>query len=688
MKKTTNQLCAATIRFKHFSHKGYALFACMGRVVVIGTLSVATLQHSKAESMSVRPELTTDSLSRNELKLDEVVVTGSRAPLTESESAKIVSVITRDEIDRASVQSINDVLKLVTSVDVRQRGGFGVQTDISIGGGTFDQIAILLNGVNISNPQTGHLTADFPVSLDDIVRIEVIEGAASRIFGASAFNGAINIVTQSDAKSEGSVLNLEGGSYGTFGIGAKGVLSTASVNNSLSAGFRQSDGGTVNSYFRKSQAFYQGSYSETSFNLHWQLGYNGQRYGANTFYSAAYPDQYESTSRILASVSGDFVVDKKGGKIHILPAVYWNRSFDHFQLTRFSSAGENFHRTDVYGVSVNAYTDWSLGRTAIGMEMKHDGIVSTNLGRPLEEQNMITVPGHSDVQYSKREQRTDVSYFLEHNVLLKKFTASVGVVANMNTGYNTSFRFYPGVDLSYRPAEHWKVTMSWNMAFRMPTFTDLFYKSPTQEGNQGLKPEKTQSLRIAGQYRSRGIEARLSGFYDRGTDMIDWVMYSSTDVYHSANFKLDNLGYELNASLLPAELHNNCFVNKVSVGYAYIHQNRRDDIAIFRSNYAMEYLRHKFVAQLDHRIVGSLTASWAYRWQQRMGSYIIYENNKSTGVARPYKPYGLLDLKLVWNKPRYELSLTMNNLTSHRYYDLGNVQQPGFWLLAGAKYKF
>lgn len=96
--------------------------------------------------------------------------------MTVEQSPKIVSVITRDDIHRAAAQTINDVLKLATGVDVRQRGGFGVQTDISINGGTFDQITILLNGVNISNPQTGHNASDFPVALADIDHIEVLEG--------------------------------------------------------------------------------------------------------------------------------------------------------------------------------------------------------------------------------------------------------------------------------------------------------------------------------------------------------------------------------------------------------------------------------------------------------------------------------------------------------------------------------
>lgn len=166
--------------------------------MLIGVLSVSTLTYAKANGIATKPagELS-DSLSFGEQRLDEVQITGSRAPLTARQSAKIVEVISRDEIRRAEAQTINDVLKLATGVDVRQRGGFGVQTDISINGGTFDQITILLNGMPLTSPQTGHNAADLPVALDDIERIEILEGASARVFGSSAFNGAINIVTTS-----------------------------------------------------------------------------------------------------------------------------------------------------------------------------------------------------------------------------------------------------------------------------------------------------------------------------------------------------------------------------------------------------------------------------------------------------------------------------------------------------------
>lgn len=687
MRKTTYRLRSLALRFKHFSRKSYSLFSCLGREVIICTLSVATLTHAKANGISIVNAAADDSLNRQELRLDEVVVTGARAPLTQGEAAKLVTVLTREDINGFAAETVNDVLKHATSVDVRQRGGFGVQTDISIGGGTFDQIAILLNGVNISNPQTGHLSADFPVSLDDIQRIEIIQGAAARVYGAGAFNGAINIVTTPETNLGGSA-TIEGGSYGTFGAAARMAFP---VHQSISAGYKQSDGGTANSYFRKANAFYQGALPLSKLHgqgrLDWSLGLSTMRYGANTFYSAAYPNQYESNARIFANVRGNIPVALGKTLVTINPSIYWNRNYDHFQLIRHSTTGENFHRNDVLGASLNAYTEWALGKTSIGAELRKEKIYSTNLGTPMSEDEWFKVP-HYDVNYTKSKGRTDLSLFLEHNILLKRFTASLGVMANRNTGYNNRFRLYPGIDMSYRPSKPWKITLSWNMAFRMPTFTDLFYKSPTQEGNIGLKPEKTNSLRLGVLHRTRGVQAQVSAFYDFGTDMIDWVMYSAEDKYHSANFRLDNRGFDVNADIMPREWNPSYYINKVHVGYAYINQARYDDITIYKSNYAMEYLRHKVTASVDHRIFSALSASWAFRWQERMGSYIIYENNKSTGVAKPYSPYALFDLKLMWQKPRYEIALSLNNLTNRRYYDLGNVEQPGFWLMASAKVKW
>lgn len=669
--------CQQALHFKHFTRRGYALFSCIGREVLICTLSVATLTYAKAEGMSTKPATTTaltDSLGQGEVRLDEVTVTSSRAPLTALQSAKIVSVISRDDIQRAEAASVNDLLKLATGVDVRQRGGFGVQTDISINGGTFDQITILLNGVNISSPQTGHNAADFPVSLSDIERIEVLEGASARVFGSSAFNGAINIVTRSDSNSN-LRLSAEGGSFGTFGGDFGLTVKSNNLSQKLSGGYTQSDGGTQNSDFKRRRAYYMGNYTSRYADLMWQGGVSSQDYGASTFYSAKFNNQWEATRRIIASVQAD-VKPLGNDNLVFTPQLYWHRDVDHYQLTRGkegASNGENYHRMDVYGASLNAHATWLLGKTALGFDLRKEHIMSTAYGDLLPENEWADIHG-TDRRYNHRGDRTNTSLFVEHNVILGGFTLSAGMLANRNTALDGDFRFYPGVDISYRPNDMWKLYASWNKALRVPTYTDLYTNNSVQQGDIALRPEKNSTFKIGTRFRTYGVEAVVSGFYSKGTDIIDWV-YTTEErgKYHAMNIgKLDNMGYSADATLNLNELLPGSLLTRFKVGYAYIYQKHDTERLVYGSLYALEYLRHKFTAQLDHRIFSRLSASWAVRWQERMNNY---------------SPYTKVDVKLQWTAPTYTLYVKADNLTCHRYYDLGAVKQPGLWIMAGGSIK-
>ena len=686
-------LSRKVVTWKQYSNKGYSAFASMGRLVRIGVLSVATLgtvTPVEAETRSMASQET----EGDTLTLDEVQVTGTLAPLTQLQSARIVSVLSRQDIEAAGVQSTNDLLKLASGVDVRQRGGFGIQTDISIDGGTFDQITILLNGANISNPQTGHLAMDLPVALDDIERIEVLAGADSRVYGGSAFGGCINIVTRRDTGKNASG-GLEAGMYGTVQGDGRVALTFGRVSNRLSGGGGHSRGGTTNDDWSRGQLYYQGDYRHQTFDLTWQFGLSKKAYGANTFYSAAYPDQFERNEHYMASVGAE-----TKGRFHFTPQVYWNRWYDNFELVRGERFGENFHMTNVYGMRLGGYFHWLGGKTAIGTEVRNEGILSTNLGRPMDAAEYVGVRGDKSIQYNHKDNRTNVSYNLEHNILLDRWTLSAGLIANMNTSVDHRFRLYPGVDVAYRPATNWKLYASYSKGFRLPTFTDLYYKSPTLNGNTGLKPEVNHSMQLGTQYTNTGVRATLRAFYNRGHNMIDWVMYNSSDTYHSTSFELDNMGVQVEGKIDFTQLCNrDIFLRSLSVGYTYIHQNRRDDQQIYRSNYALEYLRHKLTATLHHKIVCRLTATWSLRWQDRMGEYIQYEGTytdpntgylrgTSTGTLVSYRPYATLDLKLQWTERHWMAYVKGSNITNHRYYDLGNVRQPGIWVLAGARFNF
>jgi iron complex outermembrane receptor protein len=595
------------------------------------------------------------------------------------QSAKIVEVISRDDIRRAEAQTINDVLKLATGVDVRQRGGFGVQTDISINGGTFDQIAILLNDMPLSSPQTGHNAADFPVSLNDIERIEVLEGASARIFGATAFSGAINIVTRADARSNVRV-SAEGGSFGTFRGDAAvtwgGTLNsqkTLKTRHQLSGGYVQSDGGTTNSDFKKRRTFYQGSLATKGIDLDWQAGISSQDYGANTFYSAKFANQYEETRRYIASLGAairPFELNESMflGSLTFRPMVYGHRDYDHYQLIKGSEgakAGENYHRTDVYGASLNINFDWAAGKTAIGADIRKEHIISTAYGDELPESEWKDIAG-SDRKYNREGNRTNTSLFLEHNIILGGFTLSAGIMANKNTGLDEDFRFYPGVDISYRPMTIGSVCQL-EQSLRVPTTPTSIRRTRCSRRHQ---PQARAQLHLQGGYtlphpRHRGRGQR---FYSNGTNMIDWVYEtaSSTKYHAMNNGKLDNMGYNLTADFNLSQLLFDASAKTapvlLKVGYAYIHQKHETEQEIYKSLYALEYLRHKVVAELSHPIVARLSASWAFRWQQRMNGY---------------SPYAKLDGKLMWTEPTWQLYIKADNVTAHRYYDFGAVKQPG-----------
>lgn len=679
--ETKHKKCHQTTRWSQFDNTPYAAFCSLKRQVTIGVLSFSMLTLGFVDCVTAQENLTADQLQQ--YALEEVEVTASRLPLGELEAARPVTVLSRQEIQSSAIHSINDLLKYAVGVDVRQRGGFGVQTDISVRGGSFDQITILLNGINITNPSTGHLSADFPVAISDIERIEIIEGPASRVFGTQSFAGAINIVTKTNTKS-GADIRLMGGQYGLFQGGASVNLTGKKVQQQISSNWGRSDGAVDNSDFIQRKGFYQGQLQDKALDMQWQFGVSSQDFGANTFYTAKFANQYEKTRRYIGSIKAK----TKGKTIQIEPIAYWNRTKDHYILMKDNpTAYQNYHKINVYGEALNAYFNTPLGRTSIGSEIRWESILSTALGKPVPESQQKLVH-ENGLKYTKSDSRTNYSLYAEHNILLDKWTFSMGVMANKNTYLGKGWDFYPGIDISYRPTLNWKLFASWNKGMRLPTFIDLYYKSPTTAGNLDLKTEQTQAWSTGISYRSPSWNMRVEGFYQKGTDMIDWVMYDADDVYHSANFALDNMGVEINSIVrLNTVFPQQQFLKNLHVGYNYIYQKRHDDKVIYKSSYAMQYLRHKFVTDINMQLLPKLTAKVSYRFQERMGDYIAFDDaHKSTGKLVKYKPYGVADAKITYQAGDLQLYAEANNLFDTQVIDLGNVPQPGLWVRGGLVY--
>lgn len=683
--KTNPKTSYQVLRFRRFDNKSYSAFRSLKREVNIGVLTFGMLVFVNVQEVSAQTE---NPMQEKEYELEEVEVTATRAPLTVSKAARMVTVLDREAIAAAPVQSVNDLLKYAIGVDVRQRGAQGMQTDISIRGGTFDQITILLNGANICDPQTGHNAADFPVDMNDIERIEILEGPAARVYGTSSLLGAINIVTRTDKESSAE-FRVSGGSYGSFNGGTRVNFTKGKFSNQLSGSYNRSDGylrnrlGRLNADFEAQRAYYQGSYIDPQVNVRWQAGFSNRDYASNTFYSAKYDDQFEHTRKYFTSVQAE-----TKGRFHFTPTIYWTRGEDRFELIRGSEekVPYNYHLTDVFGLNLNTYFTSALGKTALGGEMRSENISSTNIGELLD----ISRPIHGTVrEYTKGLDRTNISFHLEHNVLLNRFSLSAGVMATKNTGNDDGFRFYPGVDAAYRLTDNWRVYASWNTSLRMPTFTELYYSTnETHQGNKHLKPEEMQAFEIGVKFLTPGIQGTLSAYHHNGTNMIDWVQAEGESIWKSINHtKVNSMGVEAGATFdLRTLMPGQNFLRRLYVGYSYINQDKKETPG-YVSQYALEYLKHKFVAQLDHRIWCKLEANWAFRWQEREGSYKEYVDGQEAGVVG-FRPYGVLDAKLVWNTPQYRFFVEANNLFDRVYHDHGNIPQPGIWVTAGANYHF
>ena len=686
------------LTFRRWGRKGYSIFQSLHKTIRIGFLGVGYLlfaiPSNAQRNMIIAPHDTINPIKG--IEMEEVVVSAQRAPVTFSQVARILTIIEKDEIQHAPIQSIQDLLEYTVGVDLRQRGGLGVQSDVSIRGSSFDQVLILLNGVSINDPQTGHHNLNLPVSLDAVERIEILEGPASRIYGLNAFGGAINIITGTDKNSNLKV-NLSGGQYGFRDGGLSGNLVKGKLANLVSIDHRSSDGYIRNTDFNLTDAYYLGKLSTGAGNIELQAGHSARAFGSNSFYTPVYPDQFENTGTTFTSLKME-----TGVKIHFTPTLYWRRNQDRFELFRYPDLtpswykGHNYHLTDVYGSMLNAWFSSRLGKTSVGADFRSENILSTVLGKPLFVP--VPIPGENGKDFTFNDSRTNFSFFLEHSFYVRNFSLSTGLMANWNSQLKAAWNYYPGVDFSwsilrskYKDDQRIKIKelkfyFSLNKSLRMPTFTDLYYNSPTNVGNPFLKPEEAVAFESGFKFSNPLFSGHIDYFHRWGTNMIDWVQSSGETVWKAQNLtQLNTDGFEVSVKVIPYKALKNKFIKSILFTYCWLDQGKES--GPYSSKYVMDYLRHKAVAGINHSIFGNLGANWQIAYQDRNGTYTKWEGS-SYGNEVPYAPVWLADARLYWQKKTTNIYLEFSNLLDKKYVDYANVEQPGRWFKIGIRKQF
>jgi vitamin B12 transporter len=596
--------------------------------------------------------------STGTIELEELFIQGNRLHTSFRESARNLNIITKKEILRTPAQSIPEILSYVPGVDIRQRGPLGVQADIGIRGGSFEQTLILVNGIKMTDPQTGHHAMNIPLNLYNIDRIEVLKGPGARIYGQNAFSGAVNFITSIPEKRSVG-LRFSGGQHGLFG-GNIDLSLPGKFSNYLSISREVSDGYRHNTDFKINNIFYQSALNLWGGELEILAGLTGRKFGANGFYASPdYTEQYEEVSTSLLSVG----FRKKLNHFSISPRVYWRRNKDNYFFVR-NQPGiyENLHFTNVGALEIN--TSWinSLGQTGMGIEYRHESIRGDWVRNG--EKTRSNLDGFS---------RQNLGLFLEHHFKIFGLDLTPGIFISHNSDFD--WNAFPGIDLGYNISPALRIYGNIGRTCRIPTFYDMYYQSPVEQGNPDLKPEEAISYELGIRFMNPAIHAELNWFYQNAIELIDWVAMPTSDttfIWKASNFShIRRSGIEIAYELFMENfLKDRFFIKKIQISYNFINSDLQEkDLT---SRYVLENLRHQLILGMDHKIFWQIHHHFKARFNQR-------EDTSS---------YWVLDSRIYWNNPRgHTVFVEATNLADTEYKEV-MTPMPGRWFRAGLTYHF
>ena len=595
--------------------------------------------------------------NKSEIELDQVeLISSPRIEIKNTDNSISVLTISREEIQKSTATNVSELLQQVAGLDIRRRGAEGMQADLYIRGGSFDQTLLLIDGIKVEDPQTGHHTMNMTLPLEVIEKIEITKGSAGRIYGQNAFTGAINIITKKDIENNIS-LNLAGGSFnqkrGSLTVQRKLENSDILFNYNR----KESEGYRYNTDFKNDEFFVKSNFKIKDQNISAIGAFNERKFGANGFYaSPAAIDQYEETQ---ASLIGFSTTYKKNDLI-LKPKLYWKRNQDMYvYLRQDPSVYRNLHISNKVGAELNASTSNSLGNLGLGFDLSRVSLKSNNLGE---------------------RKRTMLNMFVEQQVMLNNdkidftpglaitYFSDVSTKLNYQNNFFNNLFFYPGMDLGYRLNNNLKLYTNIGFTYRIPTYTDLFYSSPTTLGNENLKLEKALTKEIGLKYLKDDFNFNFALYQRDASDIIDYVRNNETQPWQASNIReINTSGFELN---LGYKFYLGSFRRQtINIGYSSIDDELLETDFAF-SRYALNSLKNQ------------ITATYMFEVNENISSTLAYKNAERSDEEK----YTVIDFRTSYKLDKFTLSFILNNILDTEYSETNLVPMPGFNSLVELKY--
>lgn len=574
--------------------------------------------------------------------LPETVVTATHIPTKPFSSGREVTIIPSEEIRSSGATSLAQVLSSVPGIDVKTRGLPGIQSDISIRGSKNNQVLIMINGIPMNDPQTGHHNMDLPVNLSDIEKIEIVQGGASSVYGANALGGTINIVTK---KKKDNNLQYKT-SVGSFGLNRQtisGSLELGSWLNTFSGQYEKSSGYTENTDFDKDTLFFSSQRELSLGKLDISFGHQDKDFGANSFYSDRFPNQAEHTQSDLLTMSGDLSLKQ----FRIKPAIWYREHQDKFLLDKNRPNWQvNQHRTRSLGSRLKVNWKKSNFQLAGGSEWGQENIDSSNLGDHHRY--------HYGLFFQGRAETRDMA----------------AIDAGLRADYYDRWQWTlsPSLSFSYFPREDITLRAAVNRAFRIPTFTELYYNSPANKGNPNLEPEKGWSYETGIDFMTDISTFKLTLFVRDEDQVIDYQRQSPADPYIAKNYsQVTTYGGTLSAEFKFRHKSDFLSIDRLKFGYSYLDRDK-----IRESKYLQDYPEHKLDSSLYLK----------FPWHLRQHLSLQYQDRTELD------DFWLLDSRLAKTfslSPDLQLTLygEGNNLFNTSYSTIQFVPRPDRWFELG-----
>ena len=633
-------------------------------------------------SLAIKP------ISQKSFSLDTLLVQTTRIPLKASETGRSISILTKEQIQQLPATTFYELLQTICGVEVQSRGGFGVQGDIVMRGSTFSQVLVLIDGMKINDPLTGHFNCYVPVSNMEIERIEILKGAGASMYGPDAVGGVINIITKGfDSLKNGT------SSSGAINYGDNNLISsTASVFHKankfyvgLGLSINKSDGNSIlpvalndstklegyKNYFDIKNVSLSGGYK---INDLWELKFRSSilssDFNARYFYTSYASDKStEITSNWFNRVQ--LLRKTKKGSILDINASY-KRSSDEFLYSPASST--NIHKMDYINFTVNNSN-----------EINNKLIFKSGIQGDLRKIESNDRGNHSDYHFG--------AYFMG---VYKSNNLVITTVAREDYDENYGVEFCPQINAAYN-ISNVVLRASAGKSIRAADYTErynnnLALKTYLRLGNPNLIAERGWSEEIGiNYYPLKNTLFKTTIFSRQSNNIIDYILTNESEIgsvsdvgslTSGADYLFARNIKDVNVNGFEVELNTKFLISESStldwqIGYTYT-DITNDNLGIYLSSFAKHLVNSQVILKYNS-FQFSLSGLFKERTAQSAES-ISSDLVSSYGLLNARVGYSLMDNKL-------SLNLQVLNLLDKEYQNILGAKMPGRWLMGGISWR-